>query len=70
MEQGENPSARAGWRIPKWCEAVSMSRSKYYDLPAEQRPATVKLGKVQIIIEAPADYLRRLAAQQAAQATQ
>lgn len=57
-------TGRAGWRIPKWLEAVSMSRSKYYDLPTEQRPATVKLGKVQIIIESPTDYVRRMALQQ------
>lgn len=57
----------AGWSIPAFCASCSFSRASFYNIPDELRPRSVKLGKRHIIIEAPAEYLARLAmAQEAA----
>ena len=57
---------RAGWSIPLHCAACGYSRAKYYNLPHEQRPRSLKIGKRHIIIESPVEYLARLAAEQEA----
>jgi hypothetical protein len=52
---------RAGWRIREWCRAAGVSRSYYYDLPQSLAPAAITLGRrLHIIIESPADWLRRV----------
>jgi len=56
---------RAGWPITAWCFATSISRAKFYTLPAPLRPKSVQLGKRHIIIEQPGDWLSRLAQAQA-----
>jgi hypothetical protein len=38
----------------------------FYNLPGDQRPRSLKLGKRHIIIEPPGTYLARLAAAQKA----
>lgn len=57
---------RAGWSIPSHCAACGYSRATYYNLPHEQRPRSLKIGKRHIIIEPPTQYLARLAAAQEA----
>jgi len=58
---------RAGWSIPSYCEACNFSRATFYNLPADLRPRSLKIGKRHIIIESPSAYLSRLAeAQEAA----
>jgi len=54
---------KAGFAIPEWCLAVGIGRSNFYVLPGQLRPRSVKIGKRHIIIEAPKDYLERIAAQ-------
>ena len=68
MQPSENTSAAAtvSWPILEWCKAIPMSRSKFYELPAHQRPTIVRLGKMQRIVEPPAAYMQRIAAAQAA----
>ena len=57
----------AGWSIPAFCASCNFGRASFYNLPDALRPRSVKLGKRHIIIEAPAEYLARLAiAQEAA----
>jgi hypothetical protein len=52
----------AGWTIPAWCEATSISRASFYLLA--KRPETVKLGRRTVVIESPATYLARIASLQ------
>ena len=56
----------AGWSIPAFCASCNFSRASFYNLPDELRPRSVKLGKRHIIIEAPSEYLARLAMTQEA----
>lgn len=53
---------RSGWTPRAWCEATSISKSKYDTLPPELKPASIKLGRRRIITEAPAEWLRRVGA--------
>ncbi|MCA3099732.1 MAG: hypothetical protein INH00_18325 [Rhodocyclaceae bacterium] len=55
---------RVGFGLTEWCELTSISRPKLYTLPADLRPKAIKIGRRTIIIEAPADYLQRIAAAQ------
>jgi len=55
---------KAGFAIKEWCSAVGIAVSTYYALSAEQRPRSVRLHGRVIVIESPADYLARLAAEQ------
>lgn len=52
---------QAGYSIPEWCRAVGISRASYYNLPADQQPRTARIGRRHIVIEAPADFLNRIA---------
>ena len=55
-----NDEVKAGWRISDWCKTVSISRARFYTLGAGLRPASVKVGRMHIIIEAPIDWLARI----------
>lgn len=55
---------RVGFSLTEWCELTSISRSKLYTLPPDLRPKSIKFGRRKIVIEAPADYLQRIAAAQ------
>ena len=57
---------RAGWDIPSFCEACNFSRATFYNLPDGKRPRSLKIGKRHIVIEPPATFLARLAAEQEA----
>ncbi len=57
-------AAQAGFSIAEWAPAAGISRSGYYVLSAEIKPASVKIGKRTIITEAPARWLRRVAKMQ------
>lgn len=57
---------RAGWSIPSYCEACNFSRATFYNLPDKRRPRSLKIGKRHIVIEPPAEFLARLAAEQEA----
>lgn len=52
---------QAGYSIPEWCRAVGISRASYYNLPPGQQPRTAHIGRRHIVIEAPADFLNRIA---------
>ena len=51
--------SRAGWSIPEWCTATSISRASFYLLT--HKPQTVKLGRRTVVIESPQSYLQRIA---------
>jgi len=51
---------KAGWRISEWCPAVGIGRSTFYTLTGERAPASVTVGTMHIITEAPQDWLRRV----------
>ncbi len=55
---------QAGFNLTEWCELTSISRPKLYTLPTDLRPKIIKVGRRTIVIEAPADYLKRVAATQ------
>lgn len=50
--------AAAGFRPGDWAEAAGFSRQKYYTL--ENPPKSVKIGRMRIITESPADWLARV----------
>ena len=54
-------SNKAGFTVEEWCDAVTISRSAFYMLADNLRPAQVKVGHRRIIVESPDAYLRRLA---------
>ena len=54
---------RAGWTIPAWCNALSISRAGFYNLPIP--PHTAHVGRRHIVREPPGAYLARVAAAQA-----
>jgi len=58
-------SNRAGFRIGEFVRACGFSRSTFYNLSKDQQPRSVKIGRARVIIETPAEYLRRLAHVQA-----
>ena len=55
----------AGWNIPNWCAATSISRASFYLLA--HKPQTVKLGRRTVVIESPQSYLQRIAELSASQ---
>ena len=55
---------QAGYSIPAFCKAISISRATFYNLLGDLRPRSVRLNKRLVIIESPQDYLNRLAAAQ------
>ena len=55
----ENSVVSAGWNIPSWCAATSISRATFYLLA--HKPRTVKLGRRTVVIESPEKYLQRIA---------
>ena len=57
-----DPKHKVGWRISEWPKAVGISRSKTYELIAEKRIKTVKLGAATIITTSPAEFLQSLEA--------
>ena len=61
-----NAADRAGWDIATWCPAAGISRAFHYNLPPDQQPHRVKIGKRRIIRESPAAWLARMAAAQEA----
>lgn len=52
---------KLGWRVPEWCAAVSISRALVYELIADDRISSVKLGAARIITTSPRDFLHSLA---------
>jgi hypothetical protein len=59
-------TAQAGYAVEQWATLAGISRAGAYKLPADLRPQSVKIGKRRIIIEQPADWLRRVAEMQRA----
>jgi hypothetical protein len=59
-----SPESQCGFTLAAWCESTSISRPKLYTLPPELQPRSIKIGRRRIIIEAPADYLQRIATAQ------
>lgn len=54
---------RAGWSPKEFAAACSLSRTTYYMLAPDKKPASVKVGGRVVIIEPPDAWLRRLATQ-------
>ena len=59
----QSPS-KAGYKLNEWLSQVGFGRSTFYQLPADLKPRTIKVGASTVVIEQPADYLARLAARQ------
>jgi hypothetical protein len=53
---------RAGWSIPEYFPNVVGfgGRTSFYALPDDAKPRHIRVGRTVVIIEPPADYLRRL----------
>ena len=57
-------SAKAGWSVEEFCQLTALGRSKLYELPPDQQPASVHFGRRRVITEPPAAYLARIAEMQ------
>lgn len=53
---------KVGWSPREFSALTSIGRSTVYELPADLRPESIRIGKRIIIVEAPADYLARIRA--------
>jgi hypothetical protein len=53
-------AGQAGWPIQQWCADVGISRPAFYTIPAEAKPASVKIGSKTLITESPAAWLERM----------
>jgi hypothetical protein len=51
---------KAGWRPGEWAHAAGVSRSLTYELLAEGKIDSVKLGSARIITTSPVDFLSSL----------
>lgn len=60
----DRESERAAWTVPGWCAELEIGRATYYTLAI--RPRSIKIGRLNRIIESPADYAERMAKMQAA----
>ncbi len=49
-----------GWKVPEWCAATGVSRSSVYELLAEKRLDSVKLGHSRLITTHPSVFLSSL----------
>lgn len=59
--------SRVGWPVPDWCDAVGISRAKFYILLRQrhaQSARTALIGNQRRVIESPQAYLDRIAATQ------
>ena len=54
------PIEQAGFTTLAWCQALSISRAKLYQLPGEFQPRSLVLGRRRIITESPREYLQRI----------
>jgi hypothetical protein len=54
------PVAPAGRSIAQWAREAGISRSAFYLLPHDARPAFVRIGKRVVIRETPASWLERM----------
>jgi hypothetical protein len=62
-KQAELVSEAPAGRSPKdFARATGISRTAFYILPADCKPASVKIGRRLIITESPADWLARMTA--------
>ena len=60
--QRHNPAIEpAGYAIARWAPAAGISKALFYTLPDNVRPRSVTVGARRIIIESPADWLKRIA---------
>ena len=66
MNNVQNRSSKAGWRIDEWCADTGCKRSYVYELIKENKIASVKLGGMRVIITPPSELLASLAEQQKA----
>jgi len=53
---------KCGWRIGEWADDVGLGRAFVCKMISEGRIKSVKVGGARVIVTAPADYLRKLAA--------
>jgi hypothetical protein len=54
-------SHRAGWPVRDWCDCAGISDALLYKLDEARRPVSVKIGRKRLIVEAPGEWLRRMA---------
>jgi hypothetical protein len=50
---------QAGYTISEWCEKVGISRTAEWQLPADEKPRSVHVGRRRIVTESPRDWLIR-----------
>lgn len=62
----ESSAQPSGWHVGPFCRAAGTSKTAIYTMPEHLRPESVAIGRRRVIIEHPADWLRRLKSMQAA----
>lgn len=58
---------KVGWTVTEWLAALGRGRTWFYTLPLEQRPKSVRLGKSDLIVEPPGEYLAEMLRKQSAE---
>lgn len=62
MEYELAQPTKVAWTIRDFCHAISISRTTLNDLPADRKPAMVKINRRVLITESPRAYIDRIAA--------
>ncbi len=62
QREAQTQIATAGHTIEAWCPRVPIARATYYQLPQDARPKSLKIGRRVLILESPADWLKRMEA--------
>jgi len=55
---------QVAWSIAEWCKDVKIGRATFYRLAGPQKPRTASIRGRQIVVEAPGEYLARIAGEQ------
>ncbi|MCW5624168.1 MAG: hypothetical protein KIT73_05570 [Burkholderiales bacterium] len=55
---------KAALSVNEFCHAIGIGHSSFYEMPADQQPLTVRIGRRRLVVESPTDYLERLAGAQ------
>jgi hypothetical protein len=54
------PSTKVAWRADEWCRDTGIGMTHLYKMLNEGRVKSVKMGRMRLIVTAPADFIRSL----------
>lgn len=60
MKQTNVATIPAGQRLKQWLPDAGISKPTYHRLPADSKPAAVKIGRCLVITESAREWLQRM----------